>query len=150
MKKEIKKKLRRVAYSVYKSYAIRKEKYKATKMWKRGVKECKREYEKLNGPRFYMWFDRKTCTFIPLIHYRRQKNDALSMEYLQKSRLVHSKRTMMVEDMKRECFYYTPSKHGAKGCEDDNRVRIKKYNEWITYYMTVISEPMRKLRNFRL
>lgn len=145
----IKQRIRALMLAVYKPYIVRKEKMIATRMWKRGVKECIAEYKRVNGPRFYLWFDRNSFQFIPIVYEQRPKGDAIAMKYLIRSRKVKIRREMKVEDMKRECFYYTPSRWGAIGCDSDNKLRLKKYAEWINYYMTELSESMKKVRAFK-
>lgn len=145
----IKKKLRAALLAVYKPYIVRKEKFIATRMWKQGVKECIEAYKETKGPRFYLWFDRNSFQFIPIVYECRRKGDAIAMKYLIRSRKVKVRKEMTVEDMKRECFYYTPSKWGAIGCDSDNKLRLRKYAEWINYYMTELSEPMKKVRAFK-
>lgn len=149
MNVKIKKTLRQILVAIYKPYIVRKEKFIATRMWRKGVKETIKAYKELNGPRFYMWFDRSTFSFMPIVYEYRPKGDAIAMRYLQATHKIKAKRQMKVEDMKRECFYYTPSRWGAIGCESDNRLRLQKYNEWMQYYMTKLSEPMQKLRQFQ-
>lgn len=149
MKSKIKHFFRSIFFAVWKFYVIRREKFIATRMWKRGVKECIEAYKTINGPRFYLWFDSSTFTFLPIVYEHRRKEDAISMKYLIASRKIRARKHMTVEDMKRECFYYTPSKWGAIGCESDNRLRVKKYHEWINYYMATLSESMKKVRAFK-
>lgn len=149
MNTKFKKSVRKLAVAIYRPFITRWEIYKATRMWKKGVRQCIRAYKKLNGPRFYLWFDSNTNTFIPLIHKERTKDNTLSMQYLQRTHQIRARRTMKVEDMKRECFYYTPSRYGAIGCEADNSLRLDKYNRWITFYLEKVSVPMRKLRQFQ-
>ena len=96
-----------------------------------------------------MWFDENTYSFVPLLHKRSAKSDALSMEYLQKTHKVKAKRTMKAEDMKRECFFYTQSQSNPVGCDTDNDLKLQKYQYWLNYYLYRESEPMRKLRQFQ-
>ena len=60
MNPKIKKTFRKALIAIYRPYIVRKEKFIATRMWRRGVKETIKAYKQLNGPRFYMWFDRST------------------------------------------------------------------------------------------
>ena len=149
MHRNYKKLFRKAFVAVYRPYIVRKEKFKATRMWRKGVKDCIKAFEKTNGPRFYLWFDENSFQFFPMVLDERPKGDAISMRYLQRTQKIKARRRMTPELMKQECFYYTPSKHGAIGCESDNRLRIEKYNKWINFYMNRLSEPMRKLRLFQ-
>ena len=149
MNKTIKKSIRTFYFRIWKFYITRKETFRATRMWRRGVKECVKAFKEIRGARFYMWFDENSMTFIPIVHKEGTKGNPLSMEYLQRSQKIRAKRTMKVEDMKRECFYYTPSQSNAIGCSEDNKLRTQKYNQWLRFYMSRLSEPMRKLNAFK-
>jgi len=149
MKQKIKKTARKILVATYRPFIVRKEKFKATRMWRKGVKECIKAYEVTRGPRFYMWFDEHSMRFFPVTLEERPKGDTISMRLLQRTGKIRAKRRMEVDDMKRECFYYTPSRWGAIGCESDNRLRIEKYNKWLRFYMGKLSEPMRKLNQFQ-
>ena len=149
MKKEIKKKLRKAFYNCYKPYIVRKEKIKATILWRRGVRDCNREFRRLNGPRFYLWFDENTMSFVPMTMNPSVKGESVSMSELQRTHKIKARRKMKIEDMKRECFYYTPSRWGAIGCSDDNALRVEKYHKWLRFYMSHLSLPIRKLNAYR-
>lgn len=146
MNTKIKKTARRLFVAFYKPFIVRKEKIKATRMWQKGVKECINIYKETRGPRFYLWFDTNTSTFFPVTLEPRPKKDCLSMRELIRMGKIKAKRRIDVEDIKRECFYYTPSRWGGIGCESDNALRIEKYNKWLTFYMNNVSIPMRKLK----
>ena len=148
MNKTIKRNLRKSFLFVYKPYITRMETIRATILWRKGVRACKKEYRRLNGPRFYLWYDTNTLSFVPLTFQPSVKGESLSMTELQRTHKIKARRKMKVEDMKRECFYYTPSRWGAKGC-DDRKLRIEKYHRWLRFYMSRISIPMRKLRAFQ-
>ena len=60
-----------------------------------------------------------------------------------------SEKVKSVDDMKKYSYYYTPSKWGALGCDEDNKVRADKLRLWITYYLASLSVPMRKIRDYR-
>lgn len=149
MKPTIKNNLTNLFIKVYEPVIIRVEKFRATQAWRRGVKECERRAKEINGPRFYMWYDRPTRQFVPLVYDRRPKGDATSMRGLQIMGKIKAKRSMKVEDMKRESFYYTASRHGAHGCAGNNPLRTQKLQEWLDYYLTYISEPIIKLRQYK-
>ena len=149
MKQNIKKTARKIFLAIYRPIIVRKEKIIATRMWQQGVKNCIEEYKKIGGPRFYLWFDENSRQFFSIVLERRPKGDAISMRELQSTGKIRAKRRMEVEDMKRECFYYTPSRWGAIGCDADNQLRIEKFNKWLAFYMSRLSEPMRKLNQFQ-
>jgi hypothetical protein len=149
MKQTIKDQLTKQFVKIYEPIMCRIETFRAIRKWKRGVKLCEAEQRRLNGPRFYMWYDRKTGEFVPLVYERRPKADATSMKGLQIMGKIKAKRSMKVEDMKRESFYYTASKHGAHGCKDNNKLRSQKLNEWVEYYLTHVSEPIAKIRQYK-
>lgn len=135
--------------AVWRPLVVRREKLRATMMWRKGVSECIKAYKAVGGPRFYLWFDRSSFSFLPVVYEQRLKGDAIAMKYLIRARKIKVRRKMSVDDMKRECFYYTKSRWGAKGCEDDPLLQRKKYAEWINYYMTELSEPAKKVRAFK-
>ena len=149
MNVKLKKSLRTAAFRMWRFYITRKETAKATRMWRRGVKECIRSFKEIKGARFYLWFDETSMSFFSIVHKEGTKGNPLSMEYLQRTHKIKAKRTMKVEDMKRECFYYTPSQSNAIGCEYDNKLRTEKYHKWLYYYMTKLSDPMKKLNSFQ-
>lgn len=149
MNAKFKTKARKLFLAIYKPYIIRREKLKATRMWRKGVKECIEAAKETKGPRFYLWFDENSFSFFPLVLEERKKDDAISMRYLQRTQKIKARRRMTAELMKQECFYYTSSKYGAIGCDADNRLRIAKYHQWLNFYMNRLSEPMRKLRQFQ-
>lgn len=144
---KIKKNLQKVFLTIYRPIIVRREKLKATIMWRKGVKECIKAYKETKGPRFYLWFDSNTMTFFPVTLHERAKHDTISLSRLITMGKLKAKRRPTVNDVKRECFYYTPSRWGAIGCDSDNALRMQKYKKWLSYYMTELSEPMRKLNN---
>lgn len=147
MKTNIKKTFRTAMRNVYAVYIVRREKLRATLMWRRGIRAATKTARRLNGPRVYLWFDKNTMDFVPMVLEHRPKLDAVCMKDLQYARKIKAKRLMRAEDMKRESFFYTSSRWGAPGL-DTGKMKAK-YAEWIAYYMTELSEPMRKLRSFR-
>lgn len=149
MKKSVKKSLRKLFLKIYSPFIIRKEKFIATRMWRKGVRECIRAQRDTNGPRFYLWFDLNTCSFFPIVLEPRPKHDWPSMRELVRMGKIKAKRRVTVRDMERDSFYYTPSSWGAKGCDSDNALRIRKYHQWLRFYMEKVSEPMQKLRRYQ-
>ena len=142
MKLDLKKKLVR---RFYLPVVLRMEKAKAVKMWQEGIKQCDEAQKKVNKPRFYLLFNRRTGKWMPLCYERRK--DAISISQLigmGKMHLTKSHKPTVAE-IKQECFYYTHSAWGAPGCKDKIGLMRQKQAEWIAYYLTYVSTPMRKV-----
>ena len=146
MNPKYKKPIHALIYNLWAPLVTRYEKFRAVRLWRAGVKECLRQ-AKLQGdkpPRFYLIYDPKQRRFIPMVYEPRQNCIAMR-RLLQMGKIS---RHISVGDMKRMCYYYTPSHH-TDGCEADNRIKADKLQLWLTYYMTRVSRPMAKLRAFR-
>lgn len=138
------------AFRIYEPVAVRLEKMKAARMWRDGVRQCEKMYKELGSPRVYLMFDANHMVWSPMTYEaNKQYKPSLRMLRLM-GKMRGSEKVRNVEDMKRFSYYYTPSKWGALGCEEDNRVRTDKLAKWIAYYMASLSEPMRKIRDYRL
>lgn len=136
-------------FRIYEPVALRMEKMRAARMWRDGVRQCEKMYKELHGPRVYLLFDANHMVWSPMT-YEPNKQYKPSLRQLRVMGKMHgSEKVKSVEDMKRFSYYYTPSKWGALGCEEDNRVRADKLRLWITYYIGSLSEPMRKCRDYR-
>lgn len=145
----IKEKLTDALLVVYEPVAVRWEKMKAARMWRDGVKQCEKMYRELKGPRVYLFFDANHMVWSPMT-YEPNKQYKPALRQLRVMGKMHgSEKVQGVSDMKRYSYYYTPSKWGALGCDEDNKVRARKLQQWITYYMARLSEPMRKIRDYR-
>lgn len=148
MKKSIRRFCLHALFKVYYPYAVRKEKAKAVRMWHNGVRQCEKMYREIGSPRVYLFFDANHMVWAPMT-YEKNKAYKPSLRMLRIMGKMHgSERIKNVEDMKHYCFYFTPSKWGAIGCDEDNKVRKEKLEQWVTYYMTRLSEPMRKCREY--
>lgn len=149
MKKTVKRKVTDVLFNIYEPLISRVEKFRATMMWREGVRQCIKMYKELGSPRVYLFFDAKHMVWSPMT-YEPNKGMKPSLRMLRRMGKARGvSRVTGVTGMKEFSFYYTPSKWGALGCEEDNRVRTEKLTKWIAYYMTHLSEPMRKCREYR-
>jgi len=136
-------------YRVYRPFAIRKEKLAATRLWKEGVKQAEDMYKELGSPRIYLFFDRKHMVWAPMT-YEENKLLKPSFKVLRRMGKMHGlHKIRTVTDMKSVCYYYTPSKWGALGCDEDNRLRVQKLGKWVYYYLTRLSEPMKKMAEYQ-
>lgn len=146
---KIKQRIKDIAFRAYCQYIVRKEKLKAARMWREGVGLAVKMYKEIGSPRVYLFFDRKHMVWAPMT-YEPNKQMKPSFKVLRRMGKMHGMHTLHdVEDMKRACYYYTPSRWGALGCDEDNRVREEKLKLWMNYYMLRLSEPMRKVRDYR-
>lgn len=149
MKKSIKRKFTDAAFSIYLPVISRIEKFRAARMWREGVKQCVKMYKELDSPRVYLFFDAKHMVWAPMT-YEPNKGMKPSLRMLRRmGKARGASKIQGPEDMKEFSYYYTPSRWGALGCDEDNRVRTEKLAKWIAYYMTHLSEPMRKCREYR-
>lgn len=150
MKKSIKQSFLRFLFACYEPVITRIEKFRATMMWRDGVKQCIKMYKELASPRVYLFYDQKHMVWAPMT-YEPNKGMKPSLRILRRMGKARGVAKIQgVEGMKEYSFYYTPSKWGALGCAEDNRVRTEKLTKWIAYYMTHLSEPMRKCQEYRL
>lgn len=149
MKKEIKYYFKDLLFKVYEPYVIRKEKMKATRMWHDGVKQCVKMYKEIGSPRVYLFFDRKHMVWAPMTFEPNKKFRPSLRQLRWMGKMKGFEKIKNVDDMKRFSYYYTPSKWGALGCEEDNKVREEKLKLWMTYYMFHLSVPMQKCRQYR-
>jgi len=150
MKKTFKKSILRFLFAIYEPVITRIEKYRATMLWRKGVAQCIAMYKELGSPRVYLFYDSKHMVWAPMT-YEPNKGLKPSLRVLRRMGKANGvARISGVKEMKEFSFYYTPSKWGALGCDEDNKVRTEKLSKWIVYYMTKLSEPMQKCREFRL
>lgn len=138
--------LRRLALRLYYPVILRIERFKAVRMWHKGVRLCQQEHERVKRPRVYLFFNIKENRWVPLVYDRRR--DAVAIKQLITMGKIHVKHTPTVEEMKEECFYYTHSKWGASGSYE-NSLREKKLAQWISFYLVKVSVPMAKVMAFR-
>lgn len=136
-------------FKVYEPIVFRKEKLKAARIWRDGVKQTLKMFKELNGPRVYLFYDAKHLVWSPMT-YEPNKQYKPSLRQLRIMGKMHgSEKVKNVDDMKTHSFYYTPSKWGAVGCDEDNKVKANKLAKWVVYYLGSLSEPMRKCRDYR-
>ena len=141
---KFKEKIKAVLFRIYYPYIVRKEKYAAVKMWREGVRECEKMYSEIGSPRVYLLFDAKHMVWSPMT-YEPNRLFKPSFKLMRRMGKIHGMQSIKnVTDMKRVSYYYTPSKWGALGCDEDNQVRTEKLAQWLTYYLNRVSEPMRK------
>lgn len=146
---KFKEKIKAVLFRIYYPYIVRKEKYAAVKMWREGVRECEKMYSEIGSPRVYLLYDAKHMVWAPMT-YEPNKKYKPSLRILRRMGKMHGMQSVnSVERMKQVSFYYTPSKWGALGCAEDNRVREEKLRQWLSYYMLRLSVPMRKVREYQ-
>ena len=138
-----------ILYRIYYPFIVRKEKLAATKMWREGVKQCIKMYQELASSRVYLFFDRKHMVWAPMTYEPNKQYKPSFRVYRRMGKMRGMSKVRDVEDMKRYSYYYTPSKWGALGCDEDNQVRTEKLKQWVNYYMLCISEPMKKCRQYR-
>lgn len=149
MKKSIKRSFTDLLFAIYEPVISRIEKFRAAAMWRDGVRQCVKMYKEIGSPRVYLFYDTKHMVWAPMTYEpnKLMKPSLRIFRRMGKARGVS--RIRNVEDMKHYAFYYTPSKWGALGCEEDNQLRTEKLAKWIAYYMLYLSEPMRKCREYR-
>ena len=146
MNPKYKKSFRSLIYHAWAPVITRIEKYRAVRLWRAGVKECQHQAKKQGNhpPRFYLIYAPRIHRFVPMVYEPRQNCIAMR-RLLQMGKIA---RHISVADMKRMCYYYTPSHH-TEGCEADNSVKAEKLKLWLVYYLRHVSTPMQKLRAFR-
>ena len=149
MKKTIKHSFLRILFAIYEPVITRIEKFRATMMWRDGVKQCVAMYKEIGSPRVYLFYDTKHMVWAPMTYEpnKLMKPSLRIFRRMGKARGVSKIKN--VDDMKEYSFYYTPSKWGALGCDVDNQVRTEKLAKWVAYYMTRLSPAMRKCQEFR-
>lgn len=150
MKQSIKSNLMRGLYHCYAPIVTRVEKLRAFLLWRDGVKQCWQMHKEVGNIRVYLFFDAKHFVWSPMTW---RANKAFKPAYLQMrtmGKIRASRHIKTVRDAQESCFYYTHSKNGAKGCQQDNALRTEKLQLWMSYYLGSLSQPMMKLRKFRL
>lgn len=149
MKKSIKRSITDVLFRIYLPFITRIEKFRATRMWRQGVNQCVKMYKELGSPRVYLFYDQKHMVWAPMT-YEPNKGMKPSLRILRRmGKAAGVSKIQGPEGMKEYSFYYTPSKWGALGCDEDNRVRTEKLAKWVAYYMVHLSEPMQKCLEYQ-
>ena len=149
MKKSIKKTVLNALFAVYEPVISRIEKFRATMMWRNGVRQCVAMYKEIGSPRVYLFYDSKHQVWAPMTYEpnRLHKPSLRMFRRMGKARGIS--KIQNVDGMKYYSFYYTPSKWGALGCDEDNQVRTEKLAKWVAYYMVYLSPAMRKCQEYR-
>ena len=149
MKKSVKYSFLNILFAIYEPVISRIEKFRATLMWRNGVKQCIAMYKEIGAPRVYLFYDTKHMLWAPMTYEpnKLMKPSLRIFRRMGKARGVS--KIQNIEDMKHYSFYYTPSKWGALGCDTDNQLRAEKLAKWVAYYMTHLSPAMRKCQEYR-
>ncbi len=143
------KKFKNFLFTIYLPVITRIERYRATRMWFEGVRLAEEMYKELNSPRVYLLFDKKHMCWSPMTFRQNKllKPAFLTLRTMGKMRL--SKKIKTHQDLEQFSFYFTRSKKNARSANSDNSVRETKLKLWIDYYMSHLSEPMRKCREYQ-
>lgn len=149
MKQSYQNHLRKLAIAIYQPIITRIELLRSTRMWRKGVKATLERYREGGAPRFYMLYDQSHEDWAIMTFDPNRKEMLAYRRLVQLGKWKASRYFKNVEDIKAASFYYTPSKWGAVGCDEDNRVRAQKLRQWQQYYMWRVSEPMEKLRCYK-
>lgn len=139
--------LRKVMIAIYQPLITRIELFRATMMWRKGVKATIARYKECGAPRFYMLYDSSHHDWAIMTYDLNRKHFLAYRRLVQMGKWKASRYFKNVEDIKAAAYYYTPSKWGAIGCDADNRVRQDKLQMWQKYYMLRVSKAMEKLRS---
>lgn len=141
--------LRKMLIAINQPIVTRIELFRATRMWQKGVKATIAKYKECGAPRFYMLYDQSHKDFAIMTYDPNRKNMLAYRRLVQMGKWKATRYFKNVEDIKKESYYYTPSKWGAIGCDADNKVREQKLRHWQKYYMWRVSIPMQKLRAYK-
>nr|WP_297658400.1 hypothetical protein [uncultured Prevotella sp.] len=141
--------LRQMLVNIYTPFITRIELLRATWMWRKGVKATLNKYKEGGAPRFYMLYDKSHQDWAIMTYDPNRKGLLAYRRLVQLGKWKATRHFKNVDDIKKESYYYTPSKWGAIGCDADNKVRAKKLKHWQDYYMYRVSVPMEKLRNYK-
>ena len=135
--------------AIYQPVITRIELFRSTRMWQKGVKATLAKYQEGGAPRFYMLYDKSHKDWAIMTYDPNRKDMLAYRRLVQLGKWKATRYFHNVEDIKAASYYYTPSKWGAIGCDDDNKVRTKKLKQWQDYYMYRVSVPMEKLRSYK-
>ena len=141
--------LRKMLIAIYQPIVTRIELFRATRMWQKGVKATIAKYKECGAPRFYMLYDQSHKDWAIMTYDSNRKNMLAYRKIVQMGKWKATRYFHNVEDIKKESYYYTPSKWGAIGCDADNKVREQKLRHWQKYYMWRVSILMQKLRAYK-
>lgn len=149
MKKVYQNHLRKMLIAIYQPVITRIELLRSTRMWQKGVKATLAKYQEGGAPRFYMLYDQSHKDWAIMTYDPNRKDMLAYRRLVQLGKWKATRYFHNVEDIKAASYYYTPSKWGAIGCDDDNKVRAKKLKQWQDYYMYRVSVQMEKLRSYK-
>ena len=149
MKKVYQNHLRKMLIAIYQPLITRIELFRSTRMWQKGVKATLAKYQEGGAPRFYMLYDQSHKDWAIMTYDPNRKDMLAYRRLVQLGKWKATRYFHNVEDIKAASYYYTPSKWGAIGCDDDNKVRTKKLKQWQDYYMYRVSVQMEKLRSYK-
>ena len=135
--------------AIYQPVITRIELFRSTRMWQKGVKATLAKYQEGGAPRFYMLYDQSHKDWAIMTYDPNRKDMLAYRRLVQLGKWKATRYFHNVEDIKAASYYYTPSKWGAIGCDDDNKVRTKKLKQWQDYYMYRVSVQMEKLRSYK-
>ena len=149
MKKVYQNHLRKMLIAIYQPVITRIELFRSTRMWQKSVKATLAKYQEGGAPRFYMLYDQSHKDWAIMTYDPNRKDMLAYRRLVQLGKWKATRYFHNVEDIKAASYYYTPSKWGAIGCDDDNKVRTKKLKQWQEYYMYRVSVPMEKIRSYK-
>lgn len=139
-----------ILFRMYGPVMKRVEKAKAVKLWREGVNDCIKMYKEIGAPRVYLFWDDRSKVFAPMTW----TDNKLMKPSLIRLRTMGKIRGTNIPDSvaaaKESSFYYTPSKWGALGCDEDNNLRTLKLKMWVDFYLFNLSEPMKKYLSYQL
>lgn len=148
MDNKLKSKITHTLFRLYYPFCYHIEKFCAVRMYRSGVKQCVKMYKEIGSPRVYLFYDTKHSVWAPMT-YEDNKKYKPSLKRMRAMGKVHGAGALnSVERMKERSFYYTPSKWGALGSDEDKALQKQKMQTWVDYYLLKLSEPMQKCRSY--
>ena len=148
MNHQVKSKITHLLFRLYYPFCYHIEKFRAVRMYRSGVKQCIKMYKEIGSPRVYLFYDTKHSVWAPMT-YEDNKKYKPSLKRMRTMGKVHGAGVLnSVERMKERSFYYTPSKWGALGSDEDKALQTQKMQTWVDYYLLKLSEPMQKCRGY--
>ncbi len=140
--------MKKQLFKIYEFIVFRYEKMKAVRMWKKGVKACDKRYKEVGGPRFYLFFDYNHMDWAPMTLEPNKMNYPAYRTLKIMGKIKASRLSSRPEEIKKSCYYYTPSRHGAKGLITPAE-KAEKLQQWIDYYILRLSTPMKKIHHYK-
>lgn len=148
MDNQVKTKITHILFRLYYPLCYRIEKFRAVRMYRDGVRQCIKMYKEIGSPRVYLFYDTKHSVWAPMT-YEDNKKFKPSLKRMRTMGKVSGAGTLnSVQRMKERSFYYTPSKWGALGSDEDKALQAEKMKTWVAYYLLKLSEPMQKCRDY--